>query len=310
MNKKVLFNELLLCLVPIIWGAAFIYQDLGNNYFGPIIFSGLRCLLGSSFLMIIIFIRYALLKIQKKDVVLFRKSEFFHGMILGVVTAMAMSVQQIGIKYEGAGKSGFITSLYIIFVPIIGILFHKKTNFIVAIALMIAISGLYFINANDGNFCFDIGFVLLLLSAVLYAIQILLIDLFSPGSDAINLSALQFLFATIIQIPISFIFEESKIIDFNKGLPSLIFCGIFSTGIAFTIQTYAQKNVPVVLASVIMSLESVFALLFSYIYLHSTYTYLEIIGCALIFISVIIIQIPIKRKKKQTDWYDISKVDK
>ena len=133
-----------------------------------------------------------------------------------------MSLQQIGIKYEGAGKSGFITALYIVFVPIIGILFHKKTNIIVAISLMIAITGLYFINVHDGSFSFDIGLILLLLSAIFYALQILLIDKFSPECDSINLSMFQFLFATIIQIPMAFLIEDVSFEYFNEAIPSLI----------------------------------------------------------------------------------------
>ena len=298
MNKKIVVNELLLSLVPIIWGFAFIFQDIGNRYLSPIIFSGFRSLIGTTFLMTAIFIRYFINKSLKKNVVLFTKKEFLSGIILGVVTAIAMSLQQIGILYAGAGKSGFITSLYIIFVPIIGILFHKKTSFIVAIALVISVTGLYLISINSGKFVFDIGTVFLVGSAIFYALQILLIDLFSPGCDAINLSALQFLFATIVQIPFAFLIEDVSMEHFNKALLPLLFCGVVSTGIAFTIQIYAQKNVPVVLATVIMSLESVFAIIFSMIFLKSTYGLFEILGCVLIFVAVLLIQIPIKSKKQ------------
>ena len=295
MNKKILFNEGLLLLVTLIWGLAFIFQDIGMHYVGPVTFSMARSIVGVIFLFPLGLINYL-----KKDVrgSFFNYHELIGGLILGLVTACAMAFQQLGIRHEGAGKSGFIASLYVIFVPIIGILFHKKTNFIVMISVMLAITGLYFVNINDSHFELGIGTIYLLISAIFYALQILFIDKFGPHSSTINLAIGQFLVAGIIQIPIALIREEITINNLVGGLPSILYCGIFSTGVAFSIQIYAQKNIPVSIATVIMSFEAVFALIFSMIILKSHYGILEFIGCLFLFLAILIVQFNYKKKIK------------
>ena len=300
MTKKTLFSEFLLSIVTIIWGFAFIFQDIGMRYLTPITFSCIRCFVGSLFLIPITLLRYLSNK-RKKDSnrKLYSKKELLGGLLAGLATALAMSFQQAGIRLEGAGKSGFISSLYLIFVPIIGFFFKKKTTFMVGIALVFAMTGLYFINKSEGAFEFGVGSIYLLISAIMYAIQILLIGRFSPECDSFSLSAIQFAVAFLVLIPTSFLMENSITIEGLKGaIPSLLFCGIVSTGIAFTMQIYAQKHVNVVIAALIMSLESVFSLIFSIFILDSTYGVYEIIGCILIFIAVLIPQIPIKKKEK------------
>lgn len=293
MNKKTLANELILIVVTLIWGIATVYQEIGMKHLGPILFTSLRCFIAFLFLFPVVLIRYL---IHKDTSGLYNKKVIISGTITGIATAAAMTVQQIGIMLEGAGKGGFITSLYIIFVPILGLFFKKKPTLNIVIALIIAAIGMYCINYNGGVFSFGIGSIFLLLGAILYAIQILLIEKLSPDNDAIKMSSVQFLVAALIILPFAFIFEDNTFTGIKGAFPALLFCGVFSSGIAFTLQIYSQKHLPASLAAVIMSFESVVSIVFSVIILKYSYGLIEIIGCILIFLAIIVVQIKFKKR--------------
>jgi drug/metabolite transporter (DMT)-like permease len=207
-----------------------------------------------------------------------------------------MATQQIGILLEGAGRSGFITSLYIVFVPLIGFIFGKKVSPFVLIAVVFSLTGLYLININGGEFKFSIGSLFLLGCAIFYALQIIAIDKYTNKCDSIKLTAGQFLISGIIQIPFMFLLESPNVSNIISGLLPILYCGILSSGIGFTIQIYTQKHLDPTVASVIMSLESVFSIIFASIFLKERYSIFEILGCVTIFISVILTQIPSKKK--------------
>ena len=203
-----------------------------------------------------------------------------------------MATQQIGINLEGAGRSGFITSLYIIFVPIVGLFFRKKVSPFIVFSSIFAVIGLWLINYQEGMLNFTIGSVWLLLCAFFYALQIIAVSFYSPDCDSIKLTALQFLFGGIFQIPFMFFFETPEIINIIKSILPILYCGILSSGIAFTIQVYTQKYIEATIASMIMSLESVFSIIFASIILEEKYSTFELIGCIIIFSSVIFTQLP------------------
>ena len=298
MTKKNLFNVILLTIGALIWGSAFIFQDLGMNYIEPFTFNVFRCLSCTLFLVIVSLIIHLINKKKNNEnKINYQNKDLVKGSIVaGIFTALAMGTQQIGILLEGAGRSGFITSLNIIFVPIIGLLFGKKVSPFVLIAVVFSLTGLYLININGGEFKFSIGSLFLLGCAIFYALQIIAIDRFTNKCDSIKLTAGQFLISGLLQIPFMFILESPTISNIISGLIPILYCGILSSGIGFTIQIYTQKHLDPTVASVIMSLESVFSIIFASIILKERYSIFEIFGCITIFISVILTQIPMKEK--------------
>lgn len=300
MNKKNLFNVCLLTLGALIWGSAFIFQDLGMNYVEPFTFNVFRCLSCTIFLIAVSLILHLINKNKSNSSQeTYKDKDLIKGSIVaGIFTALAMATQQIGILLEGAGRSGFITSLYIVFVPLIGFIFGKKVSPFVLIAVIFSLTGLYLINVNGGEFKLSLGSIFLLGCAIFYALQIIAIDKYTNRCDSIKLTAGQFLISGIIQIPFMFILESPTMPNIISGLFPILYCGILSSGIGFTIQIYTQRHLDPTVASVIMSLESVFSIIFASIILKERYSIFEILGCVTIFISVILTQIPYKSKRK------------
>ena len=296
--KKKIFNVSLLTFGTMIWGSAFIFQDLGMLHVEPLTFNVFRCLVCTIFLIFVSFVLGQIKKKKKIKSTLYKlKDLIIGGLIVGVLTGGAIAAQQIGISLEGAGRSGFITSLYIIFVPLIGLIFGKKVSPLILIAIVFSLTGLFLINNDGSSFKFSEGTWWLLGCAILYALQILAISYYTNKCDSIKLTIAQFLVAGIIEIPFMFIFETPNIQNVMKAIIPILYCGILSSGIGFTIQVYTQKQIEPTIASMIMALESVFAIIFASIILEEKYTPLEIIGCVAIFASVIITQLPIDKLK-------------
>lgn len=300
MKKKILFKEFLLVLVTIIWGLGFIAQLIGGDYLDAYTFNFCRNIV-ATIILLVLALFLDLIK-KKKNVVVEtkwnNKKLWIGGSLAGVALIFAMTTQQMGIMLEGAGKSGFLTALYIIFVPIISLIFGKKINRYVAIAIVFSLTGLYLINFTTNEFHFSFGSILLLLCALGYSIQILVIDKFSKGVDAIKFSSIQFAVATIIGFVFTIIFGN---IDFDlilKALPSILYLGIISSGVAYTVQVYAQKDVNVNIACIIMSLESVFSLFFGMVIINEKHGFIELLGCLFILIAVILAQLEPKKLKK------------
>ena len=296
MKKKVLFKEFVLIIVTIIWGGGFIFQSLGGKLLSPFTLNFLRSILASVFLFVLILINKPLKNTTSK---VNYKSLILGGFLMGIALATASVLQQIGINNEGAGKSGFLTSLYVIFVPFIGLLFKNKLTIKALFAAILSLIGLYLINYSNAYFSFSYGSICLILCAFCFAFQIIFIDKFSKNNNPLVLSFIQFLTCTIIYLPLALIFE---IKDFNsdvfiKSLPSILYLGIGSSGVAYTLQVYAQKNVNATVSTIIMSLESVFSLIFGILFLKESHTLIQYIGCLVIFTSVIFSQIEIKQKK-------------
>ena len=303
MNKKVLFKEIMLVITTIIWGLGFIAQSIGGKSLDAFTFNFSRNVVASLFLLIVVLINNLIKKKKNIEQKPLDKKEkinlVFGGFLIGSTLALAMTFQQLGINSEGAGKSGFLTALYIVFVPVLGLLFGRRINRYVLIAIIFAVTGLYLINVNSGDFSLNIGTIYLLLCALTYSFQIMLIDKYSKVCDSFALSFFEFFFATIVLIPFVIIFGEFNIDLIIEALPSILFLGIFSSGIAYTFQVIAQKDVNVTVASIIMSLESVFSLIFGVIILSESHELIQYFGCFAIFIAVILSQIEPKKEKEK-----------
>lgn len=301
MNKKALFNELLLLFETMIWGVAFVFQSLGMNYVSPLTFNMERSLVASIALFISYFIYRSIIKKKNDKQEDYKKKDLLLGsLVCGIFLSLAMLLQQFGITIESAGKSGFITALYVIFVPIIGVFLKKKINYLIVIGIIISIVGLILINFSDGQFSFGFGSILLLGCAIAYALQILAVDHFSKKCNALLLTGGQFFVSFLIHFPLMLIFETPNISSMLAAWGPVLFCGLLSSGLSFTIQVYTQKNIHPTIASMIMSFESVFSIIAGVMILHESHGIIEIMGCVLLFIAIIIAQIPIREKKIST----------
>lgn len=293
MSSK-LKNEGLLVLTALIWGSAFVAQRVGMDHIGPFAFNSLRCLMGS--VVLIPLIIYRKKKMEKSEIPVVRedkKTLITGGILCGIAMAVASSLQQFGLIYTTAGKAGFITALYILIVPILGLLLGKKVGKKVWIGVAFAVVGMYLLCIKEG-FSISKGDTLVMLCAFVFSIHILLISYFSPRVDGVKLSCVQFAICGIICAVPMFSVEKPTLEGVLLSLIPLLYAGVLSCGVAYTLQIIAQKNVEPTVASLILSLESVFAVLTSWIVIHEALTPKEIFGCVLMFVAIIFAQLPEK----------------
>ena len=304
MNRKTFLYELLLLFGTMIWGVAFVFQDMGNEYVEPITFNVERCFVAFLFLFLLYGIRTLIKRKQtrnaksKEQPSYTTKDWILGSLACGVFLAAGMIAQQIGILHEGAGKTGFVTALYIVFVPIFGLFATRKPNLPVWIGIGLSVVGLLLVNVTGEGFVWSHGSWLLLSCAVAYALQILSVHRFVHRVHPILLSAGQFLVAFLLQVPFMFIFESPKAQPMLSAWLPVLFCGVMSSGIAYTIQIIAQKQIPPTIASIVMSMESVFAIFTSVALGREKFSLTEYVGCAVIFTAILVAQLPIKSKKQ------------
>ena len=269
-------------LTAIIWGTSFISQKVGMETIKPATFNGIRLLIGSIVLLPFILIRGK--SGEKTD----NKPLLKSGIICGILLCIATTVQTWGMMYTTSGKSGFITAMYMIFVPFFGILLKKKIPKIAFLSAFIAFFGLYLLCGFNNLGSFNFGDFLTLICAVTFAFHILAIDHFSPNVDGVKLSCFQFFVAGIICFFIMLAFEKPDISQILKCTVPILYSGVFSCGIAYTLQTIGQKYTDPVSASILMSLESVFALISGVIILGEPIGFIELLGCTLMFGAIIL----------------------
>lgn len=298
MNFKKLKGPLLLLITAFLWGTTFVAQSLGSDHVGAFTYNAGRFITTGIILLIISLIR----KRKVKEYIPTNKNVtwiFIMSIFVGVALFLGATFQQLGINItKSPSKSGFISSLYMMFVPIIGYFIKKKPKPIIWLYLVIAIVGSYMISIN-GEFRLELGDILTLICAVMFAVQIVLVDIVNPHIDSIKLSAIQFMVAGVLSIIFMLFTETININDIYRALPAIMYAAIFSGCIAFTLQIVAQKSTEPTIASMIMSLESVFALISGVVILKEELTLKLIIGCSLIFIAVICAQIDFKKLFKK-----------
>lgn len=287
-RKETIKGSLLLTLASLIWGFAFVAQQKGGDALGPYTFNSIRFLLGG-----LVLLPSVLLSKVKLSHQLLRS-----GIIIGIALALASNLQQIGITIgHEAGKAGFLTACYIVLVPVAGIFLGKKCPPRIWIAVGITAIGLYLLCIN-GDFVLKSSDILLLLSAAAFTVQILAVDRFAGSFNALALSSIQFLTCGILTLVPSLIFEIIPNTDaFTSGIMtpdawgSILFAGLLSTGVAYTLQIVGQKRVAPAIASLLMSLESVFAVLGAWLVLGQSLSGQEIAGCIFIFAAIILANI-------------------
>lgn len=298
MNFKKLKGPLLLLITSFLWGTTFVAQSLGSNHVGAFTYNAGRFITTGIILLIISLIR----KRKVKEYIPTSKNVtwiFIMSIFVGVALFLGATFQQLGINItKSPSKSGFISSLYMMFVPIIGYFIKKKPKSIIWLYLVVAIVGSYMISIN-GEFRLELGDILTLICAVMFAVQIVLVDIVNPHIDSIKLSAIQFMVAGVLSIIFMLFTETINFNDIYRALPAIMYAAIFSGCIAFTLQIVAQKSTEPTIASMIMSLESVFALISGVVILKEELTLKLIIGCSLIFIAVICAQIDFKKLFKK-----------
>jgi len=277
------------------------------NYIGPFTFNGIRSLMAGLALMIIIPVLTKFVPSVMEEPAGDKKANnrklLKGGILCGIILFAASSLQQYGIVYTTAGKSGFITAFYIVLVPVCGIFLKKKIGFPVWIAVVLGIVGLYMLSIKEGE-SINIGDFLTLLCSFCYTAHILTIDHYSPFVNGVKLSCIQFSVAGLLSIPFMLIFEEQNLAAIASAVVPLLYSGIMSGAVAFTLQILAQQRTNATVATLIMSLESVFAVLAGWVLLHEVLSVKEFLGCVFMFCAVILAQLPIdewiKNKLKKT----------
>lgn len=283
-------GSLSILLATVIWGSAFVAQSIGLDHIGPFTFLAIRGSLAVLTLLLLI-------SLQNRGSflnTLTNKRLWLAGIPCGIALFIATGLQQVGLLYTTAGKGGFITSMYLVLVPIFGLFVRRKPPKTAVLSVVIAAVGLYFIS-GAGLTSINIGDAMMLLCAVAFAVQILLIDRFSPGLDSIALNMAQCLICTILCGIVTLLFEDPKADNILACWLPLVYAGVLSMGIAYTLQIVGQKKLEPTIASLLMSFESVFAVLSGWIILGETLTLTEFFGCALVMGGILLTQIPSKK---------------
>jgi len=276
----------LLLITAIIWGSSFVAQSIGMRSIDAFTFTGIRTTLGMLFLL-----PFTLIINKGFD---FRKATLRKGLILGIVFSIAQNFQQFAFYYSTSGKIAFITAFYMFFVPLFSVIFLKKKIAVLTwLSILMGLVGLFFLCINPSDLTsINLGDILALICAVFYAVQIMLIDKYlDDGVSGVQLSFMQFFVAAIISIVAMFIFEKPVLADIKTAAPSLLYSGIMSCGIAYTLQIVGQKHASPVVASLLMCLESVFAVITAAIFLHEGMSLLEAAGCVIMFVAIILSQV-------------------
>ncbi len=297
---KQLRGNIMLIITAFIWGSAFVAQDIAAETIAPFTFNALRSYVGGLFLIpIIFFFKFLDKKTNTASPSGTKKDLITGGIACGCALAIASAFQQIGISSGAStGKAGFITAMYILLVPVLGLFLKKKVNFTTWISIGLGVIGLYLLCMTDNSFKLAPSDVFLILCAIFFSCHILVIDKFSPKVNCIIMSCIQFFTCAILNTILMFIFEEPDITKILGAILPILYVGIMSSGIAYTLQIIAQKDTNPVIASLLMSLESVFALICGWIILGDSMTNREIGGCVLVFTGIILSQIPIKETIK------------
>ena len=291
---------ILLLLTALIWGVSFVAQSVGSESLEPFSYNGIRTMIGSVVLALFIVITELNRKKTLKHVV--TRKLLIRGTVLGLIFTVASNFQQFAFNDSSAGKIAFITALYIFFVPIIGIFMKRRIHPAMWICVIAAIAGLYLLSVKDGDFSsISTGDVMALICALGFAVHILFIDHYSDGSDGVKLSCIQFAVSGTITLILAFIFEHPTITAVQDAAVPLLYSGIMSCGVAYTFQIIGQKYTKPVLASLLMCLESVFAVIAAAILIKEIPSAREGIGCAVMFAAIIASQIIEFRTKPSQD---------
>ena len=299
MNKKILSNFALF-LTALIWGVSFVAQKAGMDYVGAFSFNFARSILGGFSLIPLIF----LVKMTTPDNRPKKLKHLQHlyllkaGCCCGLALFTAMSLQQYSMISASAGKAGFISALYIIFVPLISMFFGAKLENKVKVSVGLALVGLYLLCFKGGMSGFDMYDGLLLIGAFFYGVHILVVNHFTRHVNPIKMSCVQFFVVGLLSLPFMLMFENPVVANFVAAKTPILYAGILTCGVAYTLQIFGQKFTPPTIASIILCMESVFAVVGGSLILHETMTVRETLGCVFMIVAVVLSQIHLKNIKK------------
>jgi len=285
MEKRIYKSDMLLMLTAFIWGAGFVAQRVGMEYMGPFTFNGIRFLIGS--LVLVPFLDKLNSSNQIENT---RKRTLYAGIIAGTILFIAAAFQQFGLIYTTAGKASFITGLYVIIVPIMGIFFGFRSNAGGFLGAILATYGLYLLSVTE-NLTIETGDSLVLAGAFFWAIHVIVIGILSPKLHSIKLASLQFAVCGILSLAAALFLEDITFTSIENGIHAILFGGFLSVAVAYTLQVVAQKDAPPVHAAIILSLESVFGALTGWLILSEEMTKRGITGCVLMLAGMLTAQI-------------------
>lgn len=295
MNKTQIRNSLLLLLTAIIWGSAFVAQSVGMEYVEPFTFTFARSIIGGIVLIPCIAL---LRKARSEEMCRITKTECLGGICCGIALFAASNFQQFGMMHTTVGKAGFITALYVVIVPILGLFMKKRVSFLIWICVVLAVVGLYLLCMTEDSFTLAYGDLLVLICAVLFSFHILIIDYFSPKGDGVVISCIQFFVCGILSGIVMLFVENPSMGNLVDAKWAILYAGVLSSGVAYTLQVVAQKGVNPTVASLILCLESVVAVLAGWIILGDTLTTRELGGCILMFAAIVLAQLPAPKKER------------
>ena len=297
-KNKAWLGVLCLMITVVIWGSAFVAQYMGSESMPPIAFTATRSFIGAAAVLPV-----ALMTVRrekKAGVVRKPRALLFGGMACGAALALASALQQAGVGSAGAGKAGFLTVLYVVLVPVFGLVLRHRIGWPIWVSVAVATVGTYLLSVSE-SFTIEAGDLLLLGCAAVYAVQILLVDYFVGQANAVMLSVVQLTFAGIFSTVVSLIVEQASFAQVLTCVGPLLYVGVMSSGVAYTLQMVGQRFLPPALATLLMSLESVFAVLSGWILLNESLTPREWLGCGLVFAAVLFAQFSDALTKKRVD---------
>lgn len=297
-SARKLRGNLLLLLASVIWGVAFVAQKSGGEGLGAFTIIGLRSFIGAAGLSLVVPLLDKLGLSRKSDSPAQRKTLWIGGILCGLALFAATNLQQLGLGDASEGKAAFMTALYIVLVPMLGLFLRRRTNLLNWLAVALAAVGLYFLCAM-GETGFGLSDILLLLCALTFSVQIMLVDHFSPKVDCVRLSCIQFLVVGILNLPLMFLLETPTWAGVQNHMGELLYLGLLSSGVAYTLQIVAQKNTEPTTASLLMSLESVFGALAGWLIAGHAMGGYEIFGCVLMFAAIVLAQLPVPKRREK-----------
>lgn len=279
-------GNFLLLLTAMIWGSSFVAQSAGADLISPAFFNGTRMLLGSLLLSPL-----AVYRMRRYVPASSRRTLLLGGACCGVLMFTGSYMQQTGIAYTTAGKAGFLTAMYVVLVPVLGIFLKKKPRPILWVSVALACVGLYFLCFTDKTFSLAMGDAAMLGGAVMFALHIMVVDHFSPLVDGVCLSFVQFLTAGSLGMVVAFITEQPSFSALSAAAVPILYTGVFTMGVAYTLQIVAQKDTDPTVASLILCMESVFAVVFGWLILHETLSLREGVGSVFMFVAILLAQL-------------------
>ena len=296
--SKTIRQVILPILAAAIWGSAFVFQNMVSDSVGPFTFNACRSVIATLFLLLL----YWGIRQYKKRQGTYqpqpRKQLILGGLACGLALAIASNLQQIGIGGTTAGKAGFITAMYMVLVPIFGLFLKKRVAPIVWLSILLASVGLYFLSIQ-GGFTLSYGDFYVMLCAIVFAVHILLIDHFTQYVDGVALSCAQFAVTAVVSLIVAAVSEVDCWGNIAGSIWPILYVGIFSSGVAYTLQVVGQKNVNPTVASLILSLESCISVLAGWVLLDQKLSIKELLGCVIMFAAIILAQLPEKEKNNK-----------